>query len=151
MSVYCIKEIEVCSTQDEIEKYWKSINVYEKYITPYAFYAKWTEFLLKDTNIVPPEVPIKLFKFGNTKYFYTAIVTYLVYKTLHTETPFTLYFDGYELSTSNKNNGLEIEITPSQVIPTELPVIMQTIVELLQGKMFTKAEMTGIKIKNVLA
>ena len=148
MSVTCVKEIHVCSENEAIEQYWKSLKEYSRYIKPYAIYAKWTEYVLKDPQILIPEMPIKRVNFNSDTDFYISAITYIVYKILRTDTPFSIYYDGFEFSPEPLDFAKEIYIEPSQINPADLPVIMETLVQILKNPLVNYEELEGIKIKN---
>ena len=149
MSVTCVKEINICSENEAIEHYWESLKEYAKYIKPYAIYAKWTEYIVSDPQILIPEMPIKRVNYNSDTDFYISAITYIVYKILHTDTPFSIYYNGFQFSLEPLEYGKEIYIEPSQINPADLPIIMQLLVETIKNPLVNYDELEGIKIKNV--
>ena len=149
MSVTCIERLGICSEDRDIKEYWEGIEVYSKYITPYAVYGKWVEYLQTNPKFTPPETPIKLVNSRSNQDFIVKIITYLTWKILNTETPFTVYYNGFVLSHEPLNTGVAIEVYPTGVQLNFLPATMQGIGEILQTSFLRETEFPGIKIKKV--
>jgi hypothetical protein len=150
--MYCIPENNkvfiLCSDNESLIEYWNYIQEYKNVFKPFATYAKLSEYIYNDPNVITPEPPITLSQYQNPEYFFDAIATKIAYDIIYKQTPQDYYYAYGKFSDKPFDGAIHIHVNPAEISGIFTTSSVQALVSALKEGIYN-VNMMGIKTEKM--